>query len=134
VITAIDSSVILSIYKSEPAGNVWMEQLITLRKRSRLVVCDIVVAETRPALSSDQIHLRQLERLGIQFLSPSFESACLAGQIHRAYRAAGGQRDRILADFLVGAHAQVQADQLATDDEGFMRKYFKKIPLVNFRL
>jgi len=131
VTTAIDSSVILSIYKSEPGGQAWMEKLVSLRKRSRLVVCEIVVAECRPALPSDQIHLAQLEKMGVQFLPSSFEAACLAGQIHRDYRAAGGERDRVIADFFVGAHAQIQADQLATDDEGFMRKYFYGLPLIH---
>ena len=128
--TAVDSSVILSIYKAEEAGRIWMEKLITLRKQSRLVICEIVVAETRPALASDQDHLQQLEKLGLHFLPASFDSACLAGQIHQSYRAAGGNRDRLVADFLVGAHARIQAHQLATDDHGFMRKYFAGLSLV----
>lgn len=131
MITAVDSSVVLAIYKSEPAGRLWLNKLIELRKRSRLVVCEIVVAETRPALPSDDIHLRQLENLGLQFLPASFATSCLAGRIHQAYRAAGGKRDRLIADFLIGAHAQIQADQLATDDAGFMRKYFKNLAVVS---
>ncbi len=128
--TALDSSVILSIYKSEPAGLLWLERLIALRKESRLVVCEIVVAETRPALPTDQAHLQQLEKLGVQFSPICFESACRAGQIHQAYRKSGGRRDRLVADFMVGAHALLQADQLATDDFGFMRKYFSPLKLV----
>lgn len=108
-----------------------MEKLLTLRKQSRLVICEVVVAETRPALPSDAIHQRQLEKLGLHFLPITFESACLAGAIHRSYRMAGGRRERLIADFLIGAHAQLQADQLATDDEGFMRKYFKNLSLVS---
>jgi predicted nucleic acid-binding protein len=131
--TAIDSSVILSIYKAEPSGVLWLEKLIALRKSSRLVACDVVIAETRPALPSDEVHRQQLEKLGVQFLPISFEAACRAGQIHQAYRAAGGQRDRMVADFLVGAHALLQADQLATDDDGFMRRYFKPLKLVSFQ-
>lgn len=131
--TAIDSSVILSIYKAEPNGILWLEKLVALRKSSRLVACDIVIAETRPALPSDEVHLHQLEKLGVRFLPISFEAACRAGQIHQAYRAAGGRRDRLVADFLVGAHALLQADQLATDDDGFMRKYFEPLNLVTLQ-
>jgi len=129
--TAIDSSVVLSIYKSEPVGVLWLEKLISLRRRSRLVVCEIVVAETRPALASDAIHRRQLEKLGLEFLPATFESACLAGQIQQASRQEGGARERLLADFLVGAHAMLQADQLATNDLGFMRKYFADLTVVD---
>ena len=91
-----------------------------------------MIAETRPALPSDEVHRQQLEKLGVQFLPVSFETACRAGQIHQAYRAAGGPGDRMVVDFLVGAHALLQADQLATDDGGFMRKYFSPLRLVSF--
>ena len=128
--TAIDSSILLSIYKSEPPGVLWLEKLIGLRRESRLVACEVVVAETRPALPSDKAHLEKLRMLGVQFSSLSFEAACRAGQIHQAYRTAGGQRDRLVADFLIGAHALLQADQLATDDAGFMRKYFAPLNLI----
>ncbi|MFZ4778474.1 MAG: type II toxin-antitoxin system VapC family toxin [Terrimicrobiaceae bacterium] len=131
--TAIDSSVILSIYKAEPSGILWLEKLIALRRSSRLVACDVVIAETRPALPSDEVHRLQLEKLGVQFLPISFETACRAGQIQQAYRAAGGRRDRMIADFLVGAHALLQAGQLATDDDGFMRKYFEPLKLVGLQ-
>jgi len=57
VTTAVDSSVILSIYTGEPAGAEWLQ-------------------------------------------------------------------------ILIGAHACIQADQLATDDAGFMRKYFSSLKLV----
>ncbi len=131
--TAIDSSVILSIYKAEPSGILWLETLIALRKSSRLVACDVVIAETRPALPSAEVHRQQLEKLGVQFLPINFEAACRAGQMHQAYRTAGGRRDRMVADFLVGAHALLQADQLATDDVGFMRKYFEPLNLVSLQ-
>ena len=87
--TAVDSSVILSIYKNEPAGILWLEKLAMLRKISRLVVCEIVVSETRPVLSSDAAHQTQLTRLGIHFLPISFAASCRAGQILQAYRDAG---------------------------------------------
>ena len=43
----------------------------------------------------------------------------------------GGQRERILTDFLVGAHAEVQASQLITRDRGFYRELFPSLKVVD---
>ncbi|MEX2569765.1 MAG: type II toxin-antitoxin system VapC family toxin [Gemmatimonadota bacterium] len=51
--------------------------------------------------------------------------ACfLAGKAHYRYRRSGGDGKRMLADFLIGAHAAVEGMGLITRDGGYAR-YFE---------
>jgi predicted nucleic acid-binding protein len=62
--------------------------------------------------------------LGVSF-EPLGEAAALkAAEAWRRYRARGGNRTRIVNDFMIGAHALSVADRLLTRDRGFYRKYF----------
>jgi predicted nucleic acid-binding protein len=51
--------------------------------------------------------------------------------IWRDYRRAGGSRERVVADFVVGAHARVRADQLLTRDRGFYRECFGDLRVID---
>lgn len=47
-----------------------------------------------------------------------------AGAIQYRYRMVGGRRERVVADFLIGAHALHHADRLIARDRGFYLDYF----------
>ena len=53
----------------------------------------------------------------------------LAGRVWRKYRQHGGKRARILSDFLIGAHARVQAGRLLSRDRGFYKDLFPGLEL-----
>ncbi len=53
-----------------------------------------------------------------------WEASYLAGRALNRYRSRGGSRNRILADFLIGAHATVARMNLVTRDRGYT-KYFE---------
>ena len=70
-----------------------------------------------------------LESNGIQVQSLTRDALFLASRARRRYRGQGGRRIRILCDFLIGAHAQIQATKLLSRDRGFYGSMFPSLCL-----
>jgi len=66
---------------------------------------------------------------GVEFQPLSLEAALRAGTTWHGYRKQRGSRERMVADFLIGAHALTRCDRLLTRDRGFYRKYFSKLAI-----
>jgi predicted nucleic acid-binding protein len=128
--TAIDSSVLWSIFKGESDAKSWMNLLVGARRDSSLVVCDIVFAEVAPLFRTVADLSSTLESLGVEYDPIEPETAFLAGEIFKRYRREGGPRSHLIPDFLVGAHALNQAACLAARDRGYLRRYFPQLSLL----
>lgn len=127
---AVDSSVLWAIFKGEPAGAPWLAQLIELRSAGSLLACEVVWAETRPAFATARQHAETMSKLGLEFSPLDAGAAALAGELFSKYRRSGGTKERILPDFLIGAHALMLGVPIASDDVGFFRKHFHGLTVV----
>ena len=122
--TAIDSSVLWSIFKGEGDAEAWVDLLIACRRESRLLVCDVVIAEIAPLFKDSAALESRLGSLGVEFDPILPGTAFLAGGLFNQHRRQGGRRDQLMPDFMIGAHAMIQADRLAARDRGYLRRYF----------
>ena len=57
-------------------------------------------------------------------------AAFAASAAFRKYRQAGGEHERILPDFLIGAHAVVRGYSILTRDTRSYRRYFPTVDLI----
>ncbi len=128
---AVDTSVLLAIFKGEPKGELWLECLQSASEAASLLISSVVFAEVRSFFPSDDACRATLFDLNLRHSSLTEDAANLAGRIFRDYRKGGGPRTTILPDFLVAAHAATQAAALATDDRGYLRAYFPTISILS---
>ena len=127
MITAVDTSVLIAIAKHEPTAHAWVEVLAEAHGDGDLVICDVVAAEFFAVLLNEEKFRESLSALGLAFSAASLESAQLAGLIFKQYRREGGPREHLIPDFLIGAHAQTQANRIAAIDRGYLRRYFPRL-------
>lgn len=131
MITAVDTNILFDIFGADPKfGEPSANALRQAMQEGALAACELVWAEAGAAFNSKESFLKAMGRLGITFSPITRETALVAGQVWGKYRSAGGKRERVAADFLIGAHAKIQSDRLLTRDKDFYKSYFKGIRIL----
>jgi len=131
MITFVDTNILLDVFLPDPEfGEKSSEHLERSFHEGSLIINEIVYAELAPQFSSQRLLDKTLLKLGIRILPIDRETAYIAGIAWQQYRRAGGKRERIISDFLIGAHALVHTDRLLTRDRGFYKIYFKNLKVI----
>ncbi|MGD0693924.1 MAG: type II toxin-antitoxin system VapC family toxin [Terriglobia bacterium] len=131
MITAIDTNVLLDILLPNPRFVSQSSLALEDAASGSLVICDPVYAELCVHFDHQSECDEFLEDNEIRLEALSRAASFLASRAWRTYRKRGGQRARILPDFLIGAHAQLQASRLLTRDRGFYRSMFPSLLLAD---
>ncbi|MBI3323938.1 MAG: PIN domain-containing protein [Candidatus Omnitrophica bacterium] len=136
MITAVDTNVLLDLLLQDPSfGTRSEEALRDASKQGALIICDVVYAELAGLFPSQAALEAFLRETSIQLKSSSPEILWKAGELWRRFcldrpRQTAIAR-RIIADFLIGAHAMLQAEQFLTRDKDFYRAVFSGLRLAH---
>ncbi len=128
---AVDSSVLLDVLAGDARfGEASTQAVADALSLGEVVVCDAVVAEVQTLLDTRETAMDALAEFGVRYEPTTLQAAVRAGHMQRRFRDRGGRRERVVADFLIGAHAMMQCDALITRDAGFYRDYFKGLKVI----
>ena len=138
MITAIDTNIITALWNEDDALNLRAKgALATVFGGGKLVISGVVYAELMAAPDRTEAFLDQFceeTRIGVEWeLAEGVWRA--AGRAFQSYAARRRKQKetgprRLLADFLIGAHALVNGYALLTLDEGMYRTAFPRLRIV----
>ena len=129
--TIVDTNILVDIAVRDADWLHWSRLALAKAERDGpLVINPVIFAEFSVRYGSmDEVEALlpqdQFTREGLPW-----PAAFAAGAAFRKYRKSGGGRDRVLPDFLIGAHAVIRDYAILTRDPKGYRSYFPTVQLI----
>ena len=127
----LDTNIVIDLLEPDPQWAFWSSQRLADAARIDMVIASSVVVAECAGRFQTLAQLREtFDALDIDIENISSEAMFAAGRAFREYRRVAKAREKILADFLIGAHAFLRGAMLITRDVQTYRTYFPDLTLI----
>ena len=127
----VDTNVLVDVLEDDPEWVDWsMGQLRAQAKIHRLAINPIIYSELSLMFSTVEALDQTIAELGLTIVEIPRPALFLAGKAFIRYRRRGGNKNNVLADFYIGAHAAVSRYPLLTRDARRYTSYFSDVKLI----
>ena len=127
----VDTNVLLDVLQRDPVWADWSEAALrSSASEDRLFINPLVYAELATAFSRIEELEAVVEEAELEYHELPREALFLAAKAFSSYGKNQPQRQKVLVDFLIGAHAAVSGSALLTRDRRTYRTWFPTVRLI----
>jgi hypothetical protein len=127
----VDTNVLIDVLEDDPRWADWsIGQLQGQAKVHQLAINPIIYAELSLAFSTVEALDKALADLDLALIELPRPALFLAGKAFVRYRRQGGEKNNVLPDFFIGAHAAVSELPLLTRDTRRYAAYFPSVSVI----
>ena len=127
----VDTNVLVDVLQDDPQWADWsIGQLRAQAKIHELVINPVVYAELSLSFSTFESLDRVVATMQLALREIPRPALFLAAKAYAQYRRRGGNKQRVLPDFFIGAHAAVEGWPLLTRDASRFRTYFPALTVL----
>jgi len=127
----VDSNILIDLFGKHAEWLEWSaEQLRMARAQDQLAINPVIYAELSSAFNAPEELDSFLSPASIKVKPLSNAASFLAGHAFAKYRKRKGETTGVLADFFIGAQAEVEGWTLLTRDKARYKTYFPKVKLI----
>lgn len=152
MITSIDTNILLDILLPDKKFAIDSKKLIDFHnQKGQLIICELVYAELASQFQSERVLNKFLNDTSIKLVYSNEKTLALSGERWRNYsknrkntlqctncgkkfsihcphcKHTASVRQHIISDFIIAAHALIQATLLLSRDRGFLKSCFSDL-------
>lgn len=121
----VDTNVLVDVLQDDPKWADWsIAQMRAQAALHALVINPVIYAEMSLSFSTLEALDDVVHTLGLELREIPRPALFLAAKAYAQYRRLGGNKQQVLPDFFIGAHAAVEGWPLLTRDASRFKTYF----------